>query len=539
MDTGYRNIETPGAEVLRLSGIQAGNGIIQAGGTALHTRTDLGQSRVRKVVEQASRRNRFVLVVEHSAFALAALFGGIVLLLLLGTQILNWPWLVLLVLVGEGVVVMRVRARVLSRYRVAQIVDHRLALSDSLSTAWFLLQDAQTPVDAFAREQIHRAENVARDLKPASVFPYVWRRTWALTIALAAVAFGLFALRYLVTRSLNFEQALIPHPFSLPAEIFERLQRFAQPGRKSGREANKGVDSGVRRQADTKRGEPSSIDERAAKQQPGKSGETDRQRNATDPKTRPLGAKQASDSSDPSTSSEKSQTMETGQNGRAPDGHAKKENQPPQEARQDTDHQPSSGLLDQMKDALSGLMAKMRPQSAEQDDKQRGQQDSKPGQQNNASNSRNPQTQSNARDSRDRQSERQQQGAQGQQEAQASEKSPPTQSHAADESANSKSSDAQSGIGRQDGEKTLKTAEQLRAMGKLDEIIGKRSSSLTGDMVVETHSGHQQLQTQYSGRVGHHADLGGEIDRDEVPVALQQYVREYMEQVRKQANNEP
>jgi len=58
-------------------------------------------------------------------------------------------------------------------------------------------------------------------------------------------------------------------------------------------------------------------------------------------------------------------------------------------------------------------------------------------------------------------------------------------------------------------------------------------------MTVETRSGHETLQTQYSGRVGHHADLGGEIDRDEVPVALQQYVREYMEQVRKQANNQP
>ncbi len=75
-------------------------------------------------------------------------------------------------------------------------------------------------------------------------------------------------------------------------------------------------------------------------------------------------------------------------------------------------------------------------------------------------------------------------------------------------------------------------------MGKLDEIIGKRSAALTGDMTVETRSNHQQLQTQYSRQVGRHADLGGEIDRNEIPIALRQYVREYMEQVRKQANGQ-
>jgi hypothetical protein len=69
-------------------------------------------------------------------------------------------------------------------------------------------------------------------------------------------------------------------------------------------------------------------------------------------------------------------------------------------------------------------------------------------------------------------------------------------------------------------------------MGKLAEIIGKRSASLTGDMQV-VPSGKQQLQTQYTHEQGKHADLGGEINRDEVPVEDQEYVREYMERVRK------
>ncbi|MBV9442577.1 MAG: hypothetical protein JO217_07760, partial [Acidobacteriaceae bacterium] len=71
-------------------------------------------------------------------------------------------------------------------------------------------------------------------------------------------------------------------------------------------------------------------------------------------------------------------------------------------------------------------------------------------------------------------------------------------------------------------------------IGKLAEIIGKRSASVTGEMMVEASPGKQQLKTEYSQRLGHHADLGGEINRDEIPLADQQYIREYMELVRKQ-----
>ncbi len=74
-------------------------------------------------------------------------------------------------------------------------------------------------------------------------------------------------------------------------------------------------------------------------------------------------------------------------------------------------------------------------------------------------------------------------------------------------------------------------------MGKLAEIIGKRSQNVTGEMMVEVPSGKQQLRTAYSGRIGQHSDTGGEINRDEVPLIFQEYVREYMERVRKQAQH--
>ena len=45
----------------------------------------------------------------------------------------------------------------------------------------------------------------------------------------------------------------------------------------------------------------------------------------------------------------------------------------------------------------------------------------------------------------------------------------------------------------------------------------------------------QQLRTPYAQSASHHQEAGGEISRDEVPVALQAYVQQYFEQLRKLA----
>jgi hypothetical protein len=95
------------------------------------------------------------------------------------------------------------------------------------------------------------------------------------------------------------------------------------------------------------------------------------------------------------------------------------------------------------------------------------------------------------------------------------------------------SPDGKSGIGKQDGDKTAREAEQLRAMGKISEIIGKRAANVTGEVMVEVASGKQQLKTQYSDRKATHGEAGGEINRDEVPLAYQQYVQQYFEEIRK------
>jgi hypothetical protein len=194
----------------------------------------------------------------------------------------------------------------------------------------------------------------------------------------------------------------------------------------------------------------------------------------------------------------------------------------------------SPGLMDKMKDALSGVMAKMRPgqntQGTPQDDKhQNG--DAKTGNPNSAN-----KDQAGQQQSAGNQQASQDQNASGQAQGETKEKAQASQGQSSDQSTES-GSDSRSGVGSQDGDKGLKEASQLQAMGKLEEIIGKRSASLTGEMTVETPPGKQQLKTAYTQRQGHHADLGGEINRDQIPLMYQPYVREYMEQVRKQGAN--
>jgi hypothetical protein len=92
-----------------------------------------------------------------------------------------------------------------------------------------------------------------------------------------------------------------------------------------------------------------------------------------------------------------------------------------------------------------------------------------------------------------------------------------------------------SGIGSQDGDKAIKNAEQLAAMGKISEILGKRSANLTGEATVEVQNTSQQLRTPYAKEAAQHTQAGAEIRRDEVPVALQPMVQQYFETIRKQA----
>jgi hypothetical protein len=186
--------------------------------------------------------------------------------------------------------------------------------------------------------------------------------------------------------------------------------------------------------------------------------------------------------------------------------------------------------MSKMKEAFQNLLSKAKPQqnqqgqtqpgkdqkSAQSKSQQGSKQNGKEGQQQNG------QQQGDAQEGEDGQeaknAENAQQGkGQGKSDSQQSSKQPG------------------SGIGSQDGDKAIRNAEQLAAMGKISEILGKRSATITGEATVEVQTTNQQLHTPYAQKGTQHTQAGAEINRDEVPVSLQPYVQQYFEQVRKQA----
>ncbi len=350
---------------------------------------------------------------------------------------------------------------------------------------------------------------------------------------MCAVVFGLFALRYLVTSSLSLQQSLIPIHLG---SVFERLEKSLS----AENHQLPDPDSLDRQQASA----PKNADSQQNDGQNAPLGSEELKSGKPDGTNSSEAAAQKADAQDSKSSQDGKPNNRDGspsaaqptpgdENGQQSGNQNNSQQAPNTKEQKGEGQQGSSGLMDKMKDALSSLMAKMRPTTSAQkslQNSERSNEDQKGGGQTAGSKDQQGQQQQNAGNEQPSK----EQSSEGQAQGQTTEKSQASQGHSSEQAPDKKGADAHSGIGRQDGDKDVKEAEQLQAMGKLAEIIGKRSANLTGEMMVETPSGKQQLKTEYSQHMGHHSDLGGEINRDEIPLMYQQYVREYMEQVRKQ-----
>jgi hypothetical protein len=487
---------------------------------------------VESIVRSAWRRSLLVLTFEQLAFALAVILGGGILMLVLGTQILNWYWLTLFAVIGFGLGLARTRNRMLTRYAVAQVIDRRLQLKDSLSTALFLLTGTDRRDDPVARFQIEQAKRIAASVNAASAFPFRRQRSWVLVGGLAAIMFGLFAARYLVYSRLSFEESLVPIHLGSVLERFEQslAAQNQEPADPSVGQQERRTSKAAQSEQKYEHGEISRLH-----------GNVEQERDHTSSTQSAAQHKAAEENR--TTQNEKSDDAPGNESQQQrPGDNASRENREQANAatpnkNQDTPNPrpPSSGLLEKMKDAVSSLLAKMNSAGTSNKSAQnseRSPEGSRP-EQNSSAKAGQQQQSPNAQMQRARNDPSSEGGEQGQ----TREKPEASLGRNSDQSPNNNGSDAHSGIGSQNGDKALKEAEQLQAMGKLAEIIGKRSADLTGEVTVETSSGKQRLKTEDSQRVGQHSDLGGEINRDEIPLMYQQYVREYMERVHKEAKS--
>jgi hypothetical protein len=488
-----------------------------------------------ELIQRGRRRAVVHLVVRHLALALAIAFGGAILLILLGTQILNWYWLLALFAGGFAYSAWRNRSQMPAAYQVAQSIDQRLEFKDALSTAYYFAGNAH-PEQAMVHRQRMAAEELARTADLRMGVPFVASRSLYACAGLAVAVLGFFAIRYGVTRSLDLRPALVRIPFQ---DFLGNGQQIADAKRKPGsqkpgddnQQPGTAVDPEQAKDADM---DPATDAALKVTDTP----EVNNPDNGYDSaKAKAAKEKSKDPQQDPGDTSANSDQKpgEESADGASPDqaGGAQGKNKQEKEAKsgkQQNNSGENASLADKMRDALANLMSKLKTPSKDGQSKQSTA---------NSQNGQQPGKQSGGKD-QNGQAESKQQGeassnpdAQGDQQQTADQaQNAQGQSHGKD-SQRASSPDAKSGIGKQDGDKSLREAEQLAAMGKISELIGKRAQNVSGEMMVEVSSGKQQLKTQYSNRNASHGEAGGETNRDEVPLAYQQYVQRYFEEIRK------
>ncbi len=484
------------------------------------------------LLHRARRRHILQLVLEQAGVALGAVFVGAILLLLVGTQILDWYWLALLFGVSFGYGIWRTLRRVPTSYKIAQLIDDRLSLHDSLSTAIFY-ETASRKADAkFLAFQREQAEQTARSVDATAVFPVKMPKALYAVGGIALVAFGMFAIRYGVIHSLDLRPSLVRIAFdnvwkaeqhTPPEKKSDLRKKIEEELKKLG--INLGSPDAVPKEQDAT--SQSAMNTTEVPDASAESGDASRTNaNQTEQDQAP-GDDQSDQKAGRATGSE-DQNVQPPPDA-APQATADAAKQDPSQKNAANQSNDKSGLLDRMRDAMANLLNKLNMQPKGSESRQqmaKGSQKSGKGQQSESQKGSQSQGRqdSNGSNSPDQQGQQQGEG----------DKAQASQARSGDKNANREpSNDSKSGMGREDGDKSAKEAEQLAAMGKISEILGKRAQNMSGELMVEVAGGNQQLKTAYSNKVGNHAEAGGEITRDEVPLMYRDFVQQYFEKVRR------
>jgi len=469
------------------------------------------------LLERARRRLFGQLALDKGALALVIGMAAVILLLLIGTQILDWYWPILIVAVSLGVGIYRLRKSLPSLYVLAQRIDKRLGLADSLSTAVHFADHPDPAREAICAIQRRDAEQVAQDVNIHEALPPSRSRYLLPAAGLALVAFGLFAVRYAVTGTLSLEPSLLKIAYD---SFFGPPTQVAKNQAKRLNMKQDPFDPGNPETQST-----------AADQQPEDLLNPQDSKDATNPQGDD-NAKQAADkdgdknSGDPDQQGKEQGDDKDGKQGDkgSKDGKDSADNKDKEGGGQDKQGDSSKeGVMDKIKDALANMLNKMKPNSEKSPQQNAKNQSSKD---------------KGEKSDKGEKADKQPDSQNGEAQANPDSKQSGDQKNAEDAKSSSQpgqpsSQDSKSGAGSKDGDKAMKDAKALEAMGQISEILGKRSADVSGQMMVEVGQTKQTLKTPWIDRQASHAESGGEIHRDEVPLVFQPFVERYFEEIRK------
>jgi len=476
-------------------------------------------------------RRRFLLneTLAQSALAATVIVAGFVLMLVLGTRYLEWWSLAIFAAAGVAWGAWRVIRQTPDAYTTAVLVDENAGLHDALSTALYFGGNpaiALTGTAEFRAAQRLQAENAAGAVELDRAVPFVVPRSLYIMGALCVLASALIALRFGFGHMLNLRAPLTQVLFEDQAirdakkakALYPKSQKWMQeaqsllsklgmgpqpekplPGEEDA--LDKEIEQALQNPADGNA--KSDKTGGTGKTGQGKAGDPSKDQQAGDPIDN--GEQQAGND----------QPGQDAQNQKGSDAGAKTPNQA-------GNRRDKESLLSRLKDAVSNMLSKN--ENNQDNSQQKGQQS--------ANNEPPKNGQGQAGKSKQAQNESQSE-AEGQPDA---DTQGGQQAQGKLNSASNKTpGQGGSGIGNQDGSKEVKAAEQLKAMGKISEIIGQRAATVSGETTVEVQSGDQKLHTDYSKTSAAHSETDGDVTRDEIPLALQPYVQQYFAEVRKNA----
>jgi len=457
----------------------------------------------------------------QGAHAAVAILIAFILLLLAGTQLMDWRWIVLVSALAVAAALYRARKRLLSPYCAAQVVDRRMELADTISTAVYFEQESSHTPESLRQFQRECADRAAESVDLRLAVPYAMPRGVYLMAVLALVAGSLFGLRYGMLGSLDLHPP-ITHMLAQQLGWKERTD-VANKARKPPLVPEPQDDAGasvndpdqtqqMQPDASSNDGSESSNDSAAEK---GDSTKGDAKKDGNRASQQSADSDQdAQAETNPSQSGEKpgdqtGKQEQKQQSGGKPDANKAGEN---------------SSLMNKAKDMLQNLLSSLKPPS------------SNPGsqQQNDPNNQNKGQPkQQNDKNGQPKNSGQKGDQSEGQQGEQGQDQQDQSQLGNGKNDTQQATKQPGSGAGNQDGEKRIKLAEDQAAMGKITEILGKRSANLTGEATVEVQNTSQQLKTAYAPLAAQHGQSGGEVNRDEIPMAIAPFVQEYFKQARK------
>ena len=468
-----------------------------------------------EVIARARRRLLWNALAFHFAIAVTVALIVLSLLLFLGTDILDWRWLIVVPAAPLAAGAWIACRRLPASYPTAQLVDRRLKLCDSLSTALFFAAPDQTGRCDNATRQAQQADamRIAAGVDLRQAIPIRVPRATYLAVLPALVAAGLFDLRYRFDARLDLRpplaaivQQLLQDVTSELAKLEDQLQRLLASDPQKDEEARK-------QKSDDGGEEAASNPPDAGDSKTSATGSANRQQREVADNTlaeEPQSSQQEQQSSgDTQAASEATSSSPRERDGRqqknvAADSQAGSQNG-------------ESSMLNKFKDSMSNLLSMMKPQPGASGKQQSGK----------------------SRDGRPEDSRKQGDQASNSSNAEAGADSPQpggAKSSATSDSANpGADKQAGTGAGNDEGIKEIIRAEQLEAMGKLDAIFGKRARNIEGEFTTEATQGPQQLKTAYQRRNAAHTDVHAKAQRDEVPVAFQDYVQRYFELVKSAA----